>query len=527
MLDQGDVTDTHGTPAANLPPSLSVKTVVTWLNEGTVTSDDIVIATIEVIDDGVGVNNLSLAGEHSSLFKFSGNRLVLKKGTVLDAQATPRLFVTIRVNDVTVGNEFDDLVDQSVTIVAGNLNVKMFGAVGDGITDDTAALQAALDAAQGRELYIDPGTYLISDSLFVPSNTVITGAGDATVLKFNWRDQFDGPSFHLGNRNRADEQAGDENIELRNFTVVGGDTGDPYGPADHTVTHGISFRKAMNVLVTGVTVRNTSGFGIANTGVINGTYTNNLIENTGRDGITSFPLIQEGNPSVPYYPLDNILIENNTIRNVGDDGIAVHAGTEYSWNLTHPPTNITIRNNVITGRITSHEMSQGRGIALTGVHHATIEGNQIDNTVSTGILLQPWYNYPYDEATSEEIIRTTDIVIINNVIDFAGVAEGLDRLKIGIQVKGSDVIQIKNNIIRDSADRGMDIRNTTKINIVDNTVQSSQGEFGLLVGGGPDYDVIDLTVWGNIIDHWNENGLFIHNAVNVTEGENILNIIER
>ena len=50
---------------------------------------------------------------------------------------------------------------------AGVLNVRDFGAVGDGVTDDTAAIQAALDfeASGNRIVYIPDGDYVISDTL--------------------------------------------------------------------------------------------------------------------------------------------------------------------------------------------------------------------------------------------------------------------------------------------------------------------------------------------------------------------------
>jgi len=45
------------------------------------------------------------------------------------------------------------------------VSVKDFGAVGDGVTDDTTAIQAAHDATQGQTLFFPKGKYLISSSI--------------------------------------------------------------------------------------------------------------------------------------------------------------------------------------------------------------------------------------------------------------------------------------------------------------------------------------------------------------------------
>jgi len=54
------------------------------------------------------------------------------------------------------------------------VSVKDFGAVGDGVTDDTAAIQAALDAANGKPVhFIGSDTYKFTSQLSIPANSVI------------------------------------------------------------------------------------------------------------------------------------------------------------------------------------------------------------------------------------------------------------------------------------------------------------------------------------------------------------------
>ena len=62
---------------------------------------------------------------------------------------------------------------------ADTVNVKDFGAKGDGITDDTASIQAAIDSKypKGGVVYIPSGKYKVSSTIVLPQNIYIVGDG--------------------------------------------------------------------------------------------------------------------------------------------------------------------------------------------------------------------------------------------------------------------------------------------------------------------------------------------------------------
>ena len=61
------------------------------------------------------------------------------------------------------------------TTTAGNLKIA-FGAVGNGVNDDTAALQAAIDSVEDQGVvFIPNGIYLISKKFDISRRVVLKG----------------------------------------------------------------------------------------------------------------------------------------------------------------------------------------------------------------------------------------------------------------------------------------------------------------------------------------------------------------
>lgn len=144
---------------------------------------------------------------------------VLEKGDALPGGVSQgRLF--FRTTTSAEGNRnslYADIGNRLFDFKKGIRNVKAFGAKGDGIVDDTLAIQAALDdLTSGAGLvFLPPGVYLISSPLIINAENyvVFEGSGSASVIRAS--SSFTGNAIITNTYDRA------RGMLLRNFCIEG------------------------------------------------------------------------------------------------------------------------------------------------------------------------------------------------------------------------------------------------------------------------------------------------------------------
>jgi hypothetical protein len=347
---------------------------------------------------------------------------------------------------------------------------EQYGAVGNGVHDDTAAVQAAVNAAAGKlPVWLGAGkTYVCNSTILLPSNTTLEGAGTNSELKFTWFDaqgSHSGGNPYLGNK---DTRTGDTNITLTNFQLVGATDGLPSGPNSlypNDLTAGIRLRTVDRFSITHVEVSDTPAIAITYQGSQNGTLEYNYIHNSGRDGITGFWYIQN---------LSNIVVSHNYIAKVGDDGIAINGlvASPGPLNTSALPTNIQITDNTIAGWSSNpNGRSLGRGIALNGVNGVLVKDNSVNGSYSAGILVGGCISHLCPNGTLDPSTgqpwRSKNVQVLNNSITNAGqlsigslidqLVDGAAQSKNGLDFYGTDDSTASGNTITNSLGAAVDV----------------------------------------------------------------------
>jgi Pectate lyase superfamily protein/Ricin-type beta-trefoil lectin domain-like len=211
-------------------------------------------------------------------------------------------------------------------------SVKDFGARGDGTSDDTAAIQNAINTTTSGTLLFPAGTYRLSDSLYLRGNVTYQGQTNPVLTGTRGGSIFVFP------------QTGANNITVAGFIFDNGQIrteGNGEVPKNIHIT-GNTFRN-LTVDTPNWTLQNAifSSNGLQNSSIDNNTFTNVMINGTSRpDGtINSIDYYATG---IFMYGIDNTTITKNTFNGVGE-GIKICFTQSYSSNA------VSIGHNTMSG----------------------------------------------------------------------------------------------------------------------------------------------------------------------------------
>lgn len=290
------------------------------------------------------------------------------------------------------------------------VNVKDFGAVGDGVTDDTAAIQAAIDSGAGKTILFPEGnTYLISSPLTLYSNSTYMGGAkikqknsanisgslfsgtslnniliDGLELDANQSNnaaaQTYGIILELGNNNTI------RNCYIHDTTQSGIQLESESGSkivSNHIIDCGINLGTDNH----GIMVISTTSTPLSNI-LISG----NIVDNAYRKGIT----VYNASPGV----VSSVVISNNVVSNCNTGGIYVsnpsaavngfitgvcitgnNCSNNYVNILISTASGCTVSGN------TCIATSGGQGIFSADIKYSSFSGNSVVSSDADGLKL--------------------------------------------------------------------------------------------------------------------------------------------
>jgi hypothetical protein len=381
-------------------------------------------------------------------------------------------------------------------------NVKAYGAVGDGVTDDRAAIQAAINAvyaAGGGALYFPEGSYLLNSfsssyyTIIPKSGVNVIGSGMfSTIFKIgdNLRSAAQGITIFYDHSNAL------SNIKFADFTV-------DWNGANNLVLSGYNVTNRMGgasgckrIMVESVYFKNSGGAhhlylsNTANEAAANGEcmVTNCIFNNSGTaltgNLITDHTSIYMDAPnstvSGNIFMMDNLNDLYSTAVDVMDTNISVVGNTCYGYNnFCNVAAQLQdIDSATISGNVANEIL---HGVMLWNastyiLKNVSITGNSWmfrEDTTATQTSLAVW-------ATSTSMAGSNNgsgLNITGNNFRL-GAQTDLTTSKIGIYLQRWNDIIIKNNVIEGWTHEGIMIQseNNTKriegVNISGNHIRN-------------------------------------------------------
>lgn len=87
----------------------------------------------------------------------------------------------------------------------GVFNIRLYGAVGDGITDDSEAIKTAIAAAENRAIFVPTGSYLCNN--IVDFGNISALYGEGSISRLIWHNSPAGITFNIPKLNPTESQS--------------------------------------------------------------------------------------------------------------------------------------------------------------------------------------------------------------------------------------------------------------------------------------------------------------------------------
>lgn len=335
---------------------------------------------------------------------------------------------------------------------------EMFGAVGDGVTDDTAAVQSAINDSLKSVVLI--GTYRITAKLDAASNKRIYGLPGATL---RW-DNVVGATYLFGGSGLSD-------IKIDNITFDGG--------TQLETRHVISLLTSSNLEFNGCVFKNSFGYATR----FNGS-SKILIKDCAFEDITG----AAGNPGGAIYGQDmsDLTVTGCRCKNLGDHFL-------YSAGVTEAKNIIISDCNLVTCGVNG--LTGGSAITLYANTHDVTVTNCIFDSCREGIYAGVYSSYdtlPSKVSISNCIFKNTTV----NAMSLFGISASnrikqftVDNCQIdtagqdGISIRHGERLQMNNIIIDKSVRMGLEVSDTTA-SMFSQFQITENNDTGVLVGRG-------------------------------------------
>jgi hypothetical protein len=366
------------------------------------------------------------------------------------------------------------------------VSVKDFGAVGNGVADDTTSFSNAFST--GKRVYAPAGTYLLN-FLNVPSNTFLYGDGDNTIIKPLTIDT----RCALG-ADSGSSSAYIENVTIQNVKFLGDVAGSGFNEQKHLT----SFNGVKNMLIDRCSFVGFRGDGVyigsGNTGGQERHNFNVTVQNCFFDGVNN-----DNRNGISVIDGDGILIDNNSFYRCTRPNMPGAIDVEPDVFAFHVIKNITISNNYFD--------TVRNGITMTNMDNPTeqyfgftIQNNYIKNAMNEGIAV----TFSFNASPLTQTSKSMAIQIVGNRVEDSGIPLTIAALK-GVNISQNTFVDCTASCVLGN---GSVARLASfDVSFVQNTVERCGSAGTSWVSGIKCDGITNLTIQDNIFTDCGDNVL--------------------